>query len=710
MGFGITEKLNNDIRNKKIAEMAETERKLANFDIDDLDVNEIVKFVSDSKNTVTNDYIIRKFIVENLAETLLPKDTKIYKKNNGRVWSKKTVSIVADNLRKLQKDKGIKGNIKWESYLVPNQVTFKNKSAFKIAFTLGMDAYETGKLLCAWDGNYFDVHDPLSLSAYFCMSDEALNKYEIYEKISAEVSSIFATVQDYDEIDNKKHFFDNIPDENVTEIMLHNINNDELTSMNQDEKIEAFIKDVENNAKTLKMYTTSNSNRRIVKMLIDDIKKVYANYDFNDIDYGIDEEDKEKKKIEVDVYDEFQNLMKNIRETYLKDYSNVSKKIKTELPKSIENTINNLQSDITNIAHGTIRHLDITKDVFLKKYITENLSAEILPSYHIEKNKNIEAEWDKDIIKIAVENLRKLQMEKEIDGEIEWESLLTGKEMTYSTELAIKIAFTLGMGVDELDDFVQIWDNNFLKINDPLCLSAYFCLSDNDLNEYGIYKKISTKVCKIFDSEDNLKDVNGKDNKYKNMPEKDKMVAVFDDFNENILLDSSDRNEKIEAFFGYVENNVKDLKTFISRKKTIREYKVERRSVIMLIYLMLQQYIEQLRVLIGEKYNDESVDRVDCSFIEPLTLFKDFTVEGDREFHDRAYDIAAVLSNNEEELNAEVIEDKMNLFIDVVNHFMDKMNMFPFYLPNEIDKFFLLVFMTNNPSDELNKIIEKYSK
>lgn len=520
--MGMTINIQEEIDRMMTDEIMQEERKLFL-----LDANEIVDYVRDYKNTITEDFVIRRFIMKNLSEKLMPEDFQ-FNSDSNEAWPDEVVKYVASNLKKLEKEKGIINDnkiisIAWESFLKPvfieneekNTVLYgehqlrTKETVYNIAFTLGMDEKETAKLLCAWGGRSYNFHDPIDLAAFFCLSDKALRNYVVYKEVKDSLVKIFnETVVDLKE-ENSNKFFGRLINGGATQIALRYKSNLDFSQMNNEEKIKAFENDIQKNVKELKGYTASNTNRNIVKLILDDLKVVYSDYYFsksfvikNDEEVIEDVNDEDKESLA------FTKLMNEIQKYYLVKIRGKSnyRGASLDLPSSIEGAINQLQTDL----------------------------------YYI--------------------------------------------------------------------------SNDFIR----------------------------------------------KENRSKS------------------------------------EN---------------RKYEVKRRDVMMLVFLLLQEYIFKVELLYEYNKNKGTITpkKIDEEIPAPITLMSDFSENGDtsllRDAQSLAYDIYENGFNQNEEIN----QKKMDLFIKVVNHYMEAMNFVPFYVPNALDKFLLLVFMTDDPITKLGDITEEYS-
>lgn len=485
-----------DFKENETGDIESEERKLRSMEI-----NEIIKYISDFSYTVSEDYIIRRYIVENkeLSQKILPDNYKI-KNDTGEIWDKNIIKEAAKNLKELQSKNGIKENISWDSFLENKSHNFKYMSAFRIAFTLGMNVKETEKLLCAWDCNSFDVHNPQCLAALFCMSNESLNNYTVYKEMCERINDELNSANYLRKVDNKRHFFDNIPSNNkATRCMYTHINPQNIFSKNDDEKKEDFMEYVRKNARELKQYSTSNTNRRIIKTLLDDLKKVYKPYEYTDKNRTGWYKDVIKKGEENIEFKDLMSVIKSDNVVYESEEENMkdTKENRANLPQSVIDALNMLQKDITDISHSAV--------------------------------------------------------------------------------------------------------------------------------------KVSDKA-----------------------------------------------------------------------------YRVKRRTVIMLVYLLLNKYLLELIAIYRE--NDvTNINEVDTSFLDPVTLRQNCIKTGNKKMINEVKKAAIYICRYEGNDN-KIIDKKIKIFRQVVNHYMSTMHMYELYLPNPIDRFFTLIFMTNDPDSILKQIINTHSE
>lgn len=507
-------------------EIVDEERKLRSIEPD-----KIMSYLRNLDNTITEDYIIRRFIMNNLADKILPEGFE-FDINSTEAWPEDVTKKAAKNLRKLQKDnlivddKGEIVNIGWESFLVPSKDkderkiikyfdkhNYRGGTIYNIAFALGMDVNETAKLLCSWGGQSFNFHEPMSLAAYFCLSDKSLRNYVVYKDVKKKVEQIFEQTEiDYSQIDKDKSFFDGLFDSKFTSMVntysVGSLNNNEMTEITNDEKINRFIHDIKSNAIELKTYTASNTNRKLIKLILDDLKTVYKSYYF--VKEPISERNEDFDEAGISENISFSRLMQTIQKCYLVKIEVEGKKkdkkgekntrgVQLDLPKSVENAINLLQTDLNSIERGFVR------------------------------------------------------------------------------------------------------------------------------------------------------------------------------------------------------------------KKNGEENQVLRRDALMLVFFLVQEYIEKLVCLYDYMESNGKKLEIDEELPIPISLMSDFTPNGSQLLVNDIKYLAYRIYENDYEHDQDIIRMKMDVFIKVMNHYLTEMNFMEFYVPNDLDKFLLLLFMSDDPISTLGDITENYA-
>lgn len=433
----------------------------------------------------------------------------------------------------------------------------------------------------------------------------------------------------------------------------------------------------------------------------------------------------------------------------------------------------------------------ITADYVLRRYITEHRDElEINWPKGCSTDATDKKPWSDDNVKNITEQINNLAKKKKACnsgdfGSFKIEPFLVPNENTKYKPVSIyKIAFLLGMKLDDALKFMLALDGRCFNMHKAEDIAAYFCLSNKSFNNYNRYVELKNDIEKILNNtkinteeKENIPMSNNVTNILRghvyndlmqdtpDIPDDEMKAELIADIRNNaeyikyytgstsdrelmlnmikdlrIMYEANDVkehdenktdcgyvNEKIGDIIAKIEkekcdipesisNALNGLKSDIStvanglderdtsgKKYKSKIYRVRRRDILLLAFLLLSEYVDN-KMLWGQD-NAVATSDNDKVYI-PETLKEESNDDEDTILES----IDKFLENHKDhigysgKIDNKYYYDKRDIYIRMVDYYMCKTGFAGFYAANELDRFTLLLFLTDTPVVTLSSV------